>query len=114
MCSIIGSFKKNKFQELLKLNEHRGSFSWSLFCASVTTNSTPIQSNLPSYSQPLFIKQFGLKTGTLPSGRNAPGFNYQGPNITDRALFWIVYKHKQNRYKNEIDTEDYRNVQENL
>ena len=30
MCSIIGSYSKDKFLELVKLNEYRGSFSYSL------------------------------------------------------------------------------------
>lgn len=29
MCSIIGSFSKTKFKELVKLNQNRGSFSYS-------------------------------------------------------------------------------------
>ena len=29
MCSIIGSFSKQKFKELVELNQHRGSFSYS-------------------------------------------------------------------------------------
>lgn len=29
MCSIIGSFSKTKFKELVKLNQYRGSFSYS-------------------------------------------------------------------------------------
>jgi len=30
MCSIIASFKKEKVSDLVKLNMHRGSFSWSV------------------------------------------------------------------------------------
>ena len=30
MCSIIGSFSKEKFKELVELNQHRGDFSYSL------------------------------------------------------------------------------------
>lgn len=30
MCSIIGSFKKDKIIELVKLNQHRGNFSYSI------------------------------------------------------------------------------------
>lgn len=30
MCSIFGSFDKNKVKELIKLNEYRGTFSYSL------------------------------------------------------------------------------------
>lgn len=32
MCSIVASFDKNKFIELMKLNSYRGNFSYSVLC----------------------------------------------------------------------------------
>jgi hypothetical protein len=37
MCSIVGSFSKQKFKELIKLNQSRGSFSYSFFQFDTTT-----------------------------------------------------------------------------
>ena len=70
--------------------------------------------NTDFFQTNFFAKQFGLYRDNLPSGRNSVFDGTDDPNLIDRALFWTVYKHKQNIYKNEIDTEDYRNVQENL
>jgi hypothetical protein len=70
--------------------------------------------NADFFQTNFFAKQFGLYRDNLPSGRNSVFDETDSPNITDRALFWAIYKHKQNIYKNEIDTEDYRNIQENL
>jgi len=54
-------------------------------------------------------------TGTIldETGAHTPD-GTDDPNLIDRALFWTVYKHKQNIYKNDFDTEDYRNIQEDL
>jgi len=39
MCSIIGSFSKQKFKELVKLNQSRGSFSYSFLQFDTTAMS---------------------------------------------------------------------------
>lgn len=38
MCSIIGSFSKDKIKELVTLNQHRGNFSYSISLIDVKTN----------------------------------------------------------------------------
>lgn len=38
MCSIIGSFNKEKVKELVKLNQHRGNFSYSISVYNVCEN----------------------------------------------------------------------------
>lgn len=40
MCSIVGSFSKDKFKELVKLNQSRGSFSYSFLVLNPTTLET--------------------------------------------------------------------------
>jgi len=37
MCSIVGSFSKNKFKELIGINQHRGSFSYSFLVWNIDT-----------------------------------------------------------------------------
>lgn len=37
MCSIVGSYSKEKFKELVKLNQSRGSFSYSFMVINPTT-----------------------------------------------------------------------------
>lgn len=39
MCSIIGSFSKDKFKELVKLNQFRGNFSYSLSVYNTNTRT---------------------------------------------------------------------------
>lgn len=56
MCSIIGSFSKNKIEELVELNQHRGNFSYSI---------TVIDKDYNIINQ---IKDFGLFDKSKLSG----------------------------------------------
>jgi len=67
-----------------------------------------------TFQRNFYAKQFGFPTQNLPSGRTSLFNGNSDANYVDRAIFWTVYKHKQNIHKNNIDTEDYRNIQENL
>lgn len=49
MCSIIGSFNKEKFKELVKLNQFRGNFSYSL--TILDTINLQIKSQIKNFGQ---------------------------------------------------------------
>ena len=50
MCSIVGSFNKEKIKELIKINQYRGNFSYSISLIDIDNNNKILQQ----------IKHFGL------------------------------------------------------
>ena len=106
--NLYGSSQVYMNQKEGTLNDGKtGILGFDLDIEAGTNNGQLFQENF-------YAKQFGFPTQSLPSGRTSLFNGNADANYVDRALFWTVYKHKQNIYKNEIDTEDYRNVQENL
>jgi len=61
-----------------------------------------------------YCKQFGLKYDGIPSNRSGLYNGTSDANSEDRAIFWTIYKHKQEIYKDKTDNEDFRNTTENL
>ena len=89
MCSIIGSFNKNTFVDLVKINQHRGSFSFSI--------STIIDNNI------LLSKNFGIintdildtiSSGYIlghiqaPTGGSVKDFNRVHPAELNNSKLW--------------------------
>lgn len=49
MCSIIGSFSKDKIKELVALNQHRGNFSYSI--SLIDTNTNEIKEQVKEFTE---------------------------------------------------------------
>ena len=115
MCSIIGSFSKTKFKELVSLNQNRGSFSYSFLVLDPST--LKIVSLIQDFGEfPLDIIDMAQSKMYMIGHTQAPtGGLVEDPNIIHPAqvdhkfLFHNgIIKHKDvRRLKDELKTYEF-------